>query len=555
MPSVRRPLPVKFRGPTLLETSLLNKGTAFSAIEREQLHLLGLLPAHVETLEQQVARCYRQFSEAPGNLEKHVYLRSVQDRNETLFYKLVETHLEEMLPIIYTPTVGKACQEFSRIYRSYRGVFISYDDRDRIDEILNNVTKDKVKVIVVSDCERILGLGDQGVGGMGIPIGKLSLYTACGGISPAYTLPVVLDVGTGNSTLLDDPEYFGLKQPRVRGADYDAFVQAFVDAVQKRWPDALLQFEDFALTTAMPLLARYRDKVCCFNDDIQGTAAVTVGTLLAACRIKGEPLSKQTIAFVGAGSAGCGIAEQIIQAMVEEGLSDAQARSQVFLLNSKGLLTDHQQGLYDFQTRLSHTTASLAQWRYQGDWPNLQEVVANARPTVLIGVSGKAGLFTEEVITTLYQGCSRPIIMPLSNPTSQIEAHPADILRWTDCQALVATGSPFQPVEVNGRSFRIAQCNNSYIFPGVGLGVIASKARRVTERMLMASARALADSAQAGEMLPPMNEVQRVSKDIALAVALEACAEGVAPQQDEAALREAIEATFWEPKYRDYVPA
>ncbi len=555
MPSDRHPLSVKFRGPALLETPLLNKGTAFTLIEREQFQLQGLLPAKVETLEEQVLRAYRQFSEGATALEKHIYLRSVQDRNETLFYKLVETHIEEMLPIIYTPTVGKACQEFSRIYRSHRGVFISYEERDRIDEILANVTKDKVKVIVVSDCERILGLGDQGIGGMGIPIGKLSLYTACGGISPAYTLPIVLDVGTQNPAFLEDPEYLGLKQPRVRGQEYDEFLEAFVAAVQRRWPGVLLQFEDFALANAMPLLERYRDRLCCFNDDIQGTAAVTVGTLLAACRIKGEMLSQQTIAFVGAGSAGCGIAEQIIQAMVEEGLSDAQARSQVYLLNSKGLLTDRQQDLYPFQSRLAHSTDSLAQWQFKSDWPDLDEVVTNARPTVLIGVSGKAGLFTEAIVQKLYLGCRQPIIMPLSNPTSQIEAQPADLLQWTEGNALIATGSPFQPVEWAGRSFKIAQCNNSYIFPGIGLGVIVSQATRVTESMLMASARALAQSAKTGDMLPPMAEVQAVSKSIALAVALAAQADGVAVKQDECALREAIEAYFWTPCYRTYQPA
>src|SRR5690606_4311395 len=352
--STDQALLVPFVGPTLLGNPLLNKGTAFTQHERDTLHLQGLLPQQIETIEQQVQRAYHQFQGCPTDLDKHVLLRSIQDFNETLFFRLVDEHLDEMLPIIYTPTVGKACQEFSRIYRSHRGLFISIADGDRIDEILNNVTKDHVKVIVVSDCERILGLGDQGVGGMGIPIGKLSLYTACGGISPAYTLPVVLDVGTNNPGLLADPLYFGRREQRIRGAEYDAFLQAFVEGVQRRWPEAILQFEDFALTNAMPLLARYRDQLCCFNDDIQGTAAVTVGTLLAACKVKGQRLSDQTVAFVGAGSAGCGIAEQIIAAMQLEGLSEAQARSQVFLLNSKGLLTDRQPNLYDFQQRLAH---------------------------------------------------------------------------------------------------------------------------------------------------------------------------------------------------------
>jgi malate dehydrogenase (oxaloacetate-decarboxylating) len=547
-----RPLYPRFKGPTLLGTPLLNKGTAFSLREREILHLTGLLPDQVETIEQQAERTYQQFKACGTDLEKHVFLRSVQDFNETLFYRVVDDHVDEMLPIIYTPTVGKACQEFARIYRSHRGLFIGIGDQARIDEILGNVTKNNVKVIVVSDCERILGLGDQGVGGMGIPIGKLSLYTACGGISPAYTLPVVLDVGTNNPALLADPVYFGRRQERVRGAEYESFLQAFVDGVKRRWPGVILQFEDFALSNAMPLLARYRDQLCCFNDDIQGTAAVTVGTLLAACKMKGQRLSEQTIAFVGAGSAGCGIAEQIISAMQLEGVSEAQARRQVYLLNSKGLLTDKQTGLYDFQERLSHPTESLAHWQFSGEWPVLQEVVSNLKPTVLIGVSGKSGLFTQEIVETMYAHCAQPIIMPLSNPTSQIEAHPKDILQWTEGKALVATGSPFLPVELFDKKFPIAQCNNSYIFPGIGLGAIASKATRVTEGMLMASAQALAESAAAGQMLPPLRDVQAVSKKIAFAVGKAAQADRVAQEMSDEALREAVEANFWKPVYREY---
>ncbi|VVQ18344.1 NAD-dependent malic enzyme [Pseudomonas fluorescens] len=550
---IDRAVPVPFAGPTLLGTPLLNKGTAFSEQERETLHLQGLLPQQVETIEQQAARAYQQYQACGTDLDKHILLRSIQDSNETLFYRVVDDHLDEMLPIIYTPTVGKVCQEFSRIYRSHRGLFISIADQERIDEILNNVTKDHVKVIVVSDCERILGLGDQGVGGMGIPIGKLSLYTACGGISPAYTLPVVLDVGTNNPALLADPLYFGRREERVRGAAYDQFLQAFVEGIQRRWPDAILQFEDFALTNAMPLLARYRDQLCCFNDDIQGTAAVTVGTLLAACKVKGQRLSEQTVAFVGAGSAGCGIAEQIIAAMQLEGLSEAQARSRVYLLNSKGLLTDRQPDLYDFQQRLAHTSESLAQWDFSADWPSLHEVVSNAKPTVLIGVSGKAGLFTQQIVQTMHSHCAQPIIMPLSNPTSQIEAHPKDILQWTDGQALVATGSPFLPIELAGKTFPIAQCNNSYIFPGIGLGAIASKATRITDGMLMASAQALAESAGAGQMLPPLREVQAVSKRIAFAVGMAAQRDSVAPPLSGEGLQAAIEQHFWQPVYRQYV--
>jgi malate dehydrogenase (oxaloacetate-decarboxylating) len=552
IPMNDRILQVPFVGPTLLGTPLLNKGTAFSLQERDALHLRGLLPQEVETIDQQARRAYQQYEACTTDLDKHILLRSIQDSNETLFYRVVDDHLDEMLPIIYTPTVGKVCQEFSRIYRSHRGLFISIADRERIDEILNNVTKDHVKVIVVSDCERILGLGDQGVGGMGIPIGKLSLYTACGGISPAYTLPVVLDLGTNNPALLSDPLYFGRREERTRGAEYDEFLQAFVEGIQRRWPEAILQFEDFALANAMPLLARYRDQLCCFNDDIQGTAAVTVGTLLAACKVKGQRLSEQTVAFVGAGSAGCGIAEQIIAAMQLEGLSESQARSRVYLLNSKGLLTDRQPDLYDFQQRLAHSSGSLAQWDFSGDWPLLHEVVSNAKPTVLIGVSGKAGLFTQSIIQTMHAHCPQPIIMPLSNPTSQIEAHPKDILQWTEGQALVATGSPFLPIELSGKTFAIAQCNNSYIFPGIGLGAIASKATRITDGMLMASAQALAESAGAGQMLPPLRDVQAVSKRIAFAVGMAAQRDSVATPLSEEALQASIEQHFWQPVYRQY---
>lgn len=550
--STQRPVTIHAKGPFLLGTPLLNKGTAFTSRERSELHLLGLLPQQIETLEHQSQRAYAQYQSCTSDLERHILLRSIQDSNETLFYRLVDEHLEEMLPIIYTPTVGKACQEFSRIYRSHRGLFISYDERDRLDEIFANVTKNNVKVIVVSDCERILGLGDQGVGGMGIPIGKLSLYTACGGVSPAYTLPIVLDVGTNNPERLKDPLYFGLRQERVRGEDYYAFVEQFVAAVKRRWPKVLLQFEDFALATAMPLLERYRDELCCFNDDIQGTAAVTVGTLLAACKLKGERLSEQTVAFVGAGSAGCGIAEQIISAMQLEGLSDEQARKRVYLLNSKGLLTDGQENLYDFQKRLMHPRAELASWTCQERLPSLLDVVVNAKPTVLIGVSGKHGLFTQEIIETMHRNCPQPIIMPLSNPTSQIEATPQQVLEWTQGEALIATGSPFKPVTLGDKQYPVAQCNNSYIFPGIGLGVLAAQATRVTESMLMASAQALAECADSGELLPPLSKVQEVSKRIAFAVGKAAQEAGVAPQCDDEELRAAIEANFWYPHYREY---
>ena len=353
-----KPLYISVAGPALLETPLLNKGSAFTERERRSFNLMGLLPPRYESIDEQVERAYMQYCSFDEPINKHIYLRVVQDNNETLFYRLLNDHLEEMLPIIYTPTVGEACEHFSDIYRSARGIFVSYEEREFMDDILHSVTKDKVKVLVVTDGERVLGLGDQGIGGMGIPIGKLSLYTACGGISPAYTLPVVLDVGTNNQKLLDDPMYMGMRHPRIGRDDYDAFVDQFIEAAQRRWPGVLIQFEDFAQPNAMPILERHKDSVCCFNDDIQGTAAVTLGTVLSACARKGERLRDQNIVFVGAGSAGCGIAEQLIRAMVDEGLDEPSARSQVYMVDRYGLLVEGMTGLRDFQARLAQPRAA-----------------------------------------------------------------------------------------------------------------------------------------------------------------------------------------------------
>lgn len=554
----KRPLYIPYAGPTLLEMPLLNKGSAFTADERVDFNLIGLLPQNVETIEEQVERAYKQYKSCDTNLGKHIYLRAIQDDNETMFFRLLEEHLEEMLPIIYTPTVGDACEAFSEIYRNHRGLFVSYPDRHRIDDILRSATKDNVRVIVVTDGERILGLGDQGIGGMGIPIGKLSLYTACGGVSPAYTLPVVLDVGTNNPQLLDDPMYMGWRHERITDEAYEEFVDLFVQAVKRRWPDVLLQFEDFAQANANPLLNRYRDELCCFNDDIQGTAAVCVGSLLAACQAKNEKVSEQTIVFVGAGSAGCGIAEQIIVAMVDEGLSDAEARRRIYMIDRPGLLTDDLDGLYDFQTRLTHKRSEFEAWKGDVDGADaLLSVVDNVHPTVLIGVSGQRGLFSERVIKTMYSHCEQPFVMPLSNPTSRVEATPEEILDWTEGQGLVATGSPFKPVVMNGRSIPIAQCNNAYIFPGVGLGVIAARASRVTDEMLMAASRALADSSpladnDQGALLPALSEVRELSQSIALAVGRQAQADGVALASSDEALRASVERNFWYPRYRRY---
>ncbi|NRN28330.1 NAD-dependent malic enzyme [Photorhabdus heterorhabditis] len=553
----KRPLYIPYAGPILLEFPLLNKGSAFTEKERSNFNLHGLLPEAVETIEEQAERAYRQYLDFENDADKHIYLRNIQDTNETLFYRLLDAHLNEMMPIIYTPTVGEACEHFSDIYRRARGLFISYPNKAHIDDMLQNATKQNVKVIVVTDGERILGLGDQGIGGMGIPIGKLSLYTACGGISPAYTLPVVLDVGTNNPQRLNDPLYMGWRHPRITGQEYDEFVDEFIQAVKRRWPNVLLQFEDFAQKNAMPLLNRYRHEICCFNDDIQGTAAVTLGSLIAASRAAGRQLKDQTVTFLGAGSAGCGIAEQIVAQMKSEGLSEEQARARIFMVDRFGLLTDKLPNLLDFQNKLVQKSDSLIAWDVNSDTISLLDVVRNAKPTVLIGVSGQAGLFTEEIIREMHKHCERPIVMPLSNPTSRVEARPEDIINWTDGAALVATGSPFHPVKYKGQEYPIAQCNNSYIFPGIGLGAIASGAKLVTDGMLMAASRTLADCsplAQKGKgpLLPLIDDIQAVSRKIAKQVAKEAQIQGVATVTSDGALDEAIERNFWKPEYRVY---
>ncbi|HSC66755.1 MAG TPA: NAD-dependent malic enzyme [Cellvibrio sp.] len=557
----KRPIYIPFAGPALLEAPLLNKGSAFTLRERQQFNLEGLLPYNIETIEEQEARVYQQFCYFESPIDKHIYLRNIQDTNETAYFRVVTDHLAEIMPIIYTPTVGVACQQFSKIYRRKRGLFISYPDRDRIEDMLQNATKQNVKVIVVTDGERILGLGDQGIGGMGIPIGKLALYTACGGISPAYTLPVTLDVGTNNEALLDDPMYMGWRHPRITGDDYYQFVDEFIQAVKIRWPNVLLQFEDFAQDHATPLLNRYRDQLCCFNDDIQGTAAVAVGTMMAACKAKGELLRDQRIVFAGAGSAGCGIANQIVKQMKAEGATELDAYSRIFLVSRDGLLQSNMRGLFDFQIPFCTPEGIVNKWHVthprEGGAINLLDVVTNAKPTVLIGVSGQAGLFTKTIVEAVQAHCERPLILPLSNPTSQAEAQPADILRWTSGKAMVATGSPFPPVDLGGEVYEIAQCNNSYIFPGIGLGVITAKATRITDNMLMMASKALADASPIaqfghGSLLPQLDDIRQVSKVIAREVIVQAIADGVALPIPSELIDEKIEKNFWHPEYREY---
>lgn len=544
-------------GPNLIETPLLNKGSAFTERERKAFNLLGLLPPRYESIDEQVTRAYKQYKSFSSPLNKHIYLRAIQDNNETLFYRLIKAHIDEMMPIIYTPTVGEACERFSDIYRSSRGLFVSYDERYMMKDILRNATKRKVKVIVVTDGERVLGLGDQGIGGMGIPIGKLSLYTACGGISPAYTLPVMLDVGTNNVALQQDPMYMGARHPRITDEQYYDFIDTFISESIKRWPDVLIQFEDFAQPNAMPLLEKYRHHVCCFNDDIQGTAAVTLGTLLAACKSQKKQLSSVNVVIAGAGSAGCGIASMIVQQMVREGLDVAQARDHIFMVDKDGLLSAEAEDLRDFQKPLATKQADIAAWQYAADNPSLIETIDNAKPSILIGVSGQFGLFNQDVVATMQKRCPHPIIFPLSNPSKQAEATPEQIIDWTNGNVTIATGSPFAPVSYNGKTMRIAQCNNSYIFPGIGLGVIASKAKKVTDEMLMAASEALANASPAilgtnDDLLPSLGDIENLSRSIALAVANCAIAQEVALQVDEETLKQRIEKEVWQPQYRPY---
>jgi len=544
-------------GTALLEAPLLNKGSAFTREERVSFNLMGLLPPRYESIDEQMERAYLQYSSYQLPINKHIYLRGIQDSNETLFYALVSKHINEMMPIIYTPTVGDACERFSDIYRNSRGLFISWEERDHIDDILRNATKERVKIIVVTDGERILGLGDQGMGGMGIPIGKLALYTACGGINPAHTLPVMLDVGTNNEQLLDDPIYMGARHRRISEEEYAAFLDLFMQAAKRCWPGVLVQFEDFAQRHAKQLLDRYVDEYCCFNDDIQGTAAVTLGTILAACRVTDSPLRDHRVVVAGAGSAGCGIAEMMISQMVKEGLTQKEARCRLFMVDRDGLVTEGMNGLYDFQSRLAQKTAALEGWSIDGNWPTLLEVIGLAKPTILIGVSGQPRLFSEEVVRAMAANTRRPIIFPLSNPLSRVEAIPQQVIEWTEGRAIVATGSPFPAAQYDGEEFSIAQCNNSYIFPGVGLGVLACAARRVTDEMLMASSEMLAEaspwaSGDTRSLLPPLEQATDLSRSIAFAVAKVAQAQGHASEISDDLLLSRIKGLFWVPEYRQY---
>ncbi len=562
---------VRHRGMELLNNPALNKGTAFTVDERELFGLHGLLPPVVESLDDQSVRAYQAFSLKPNDLERHIYLRQLQDTNEVLFYRLLLGHIDEMLPIVYTPVVALGCEEFSHIYRRPRGLFISYPLRHSIPALLRNHPNPEVDVIVVTDGERILGIGDQGVGGLGIPIGKLSLYSLIGGVHPARTLPIVLDVGTNNEERLRDPEYLGWRHTRIAGADYDSFIDAFVTAVKQVLPSTLLQWEDFSGVHARPILNRYRDQMLTFNDDIQGTATVALGAILSAVRVAGSSLRDQQIVFLGAGSASTGVADYLRAALVTEGLSEEDARSRFWMVDRDGLLHSGRVDLTPEQRIYAQPLSRVASWLRASDANfGLSDVIHHVRATILIGLSTIGSAFTEPIVREMASKLDRPIIFPLSNPTEHSEADPADLFRWTNGRALVATGSPFPPVLFEGRSISISQCNNVYIFPAIGLAVVASRssapkpatvAQRITDTMMIAAARTLAEHSPAlkdpsAPLLPALKDLRGLAVEIAFAVVQEAARSGVAPLLDSAAsLHSQILASQWSPAYPAYVAA
>ena len=543
------------RGMELLDSPLLNKGTAFGDEERTAFRLHGLLPPHIETLDEQAVRAYEAFDRKTDDLERHIYLRALQDTNEVLFYRLLLEHIAEMMPLVYTPTVALACEQFSHIYRRPRGLFISYPLRDSIPALLRSRPNKEVDVIVVTDGERILGIGDQGAGGLGIPIGKLSLYPLIVGIHPERTLPIVLGVGTNNAERLSDPEYLGWRHERITGQDYFDFVDRFVQAVKQELPSTCLQWEDFATPHARPILQKYRDQLLTFNDDIQGTSAVALGAILGAVKVTGKGVQDQHIVMFGAGSAGIGVADGLREAMKEEGLSEPEARSSFWVIDSGGLLHTGRKDLTPEQSVYAQPESRLSGWpRTSNGQVGLADVIQKIEATILIGLSTVGGAFSEPIVREMARKAERPVIFPLSNPTAQSEAKAEDLIHWTDGRALVATGSPFPPVSYGGRKIPIAQCNNVYIFPAMGLGVVASRARSITEPMLLAAARALGANSPAlkdpsASLLPPLTEIRRATSEIAVVVGIEAQKDGVAPKFSEEELRRRVAKTQWTPAY------
>ena len=512
---------------------------------------MGLLPYSEETMEAQIQRAYRAYQNKHSAMEQHIYLRQLQNFNEELYFRLIIDHAAEMLPIIYTPTVGEACQYFSEIYRKPQGLFLNYPERQYIDQILDNVGDANVEVIVITDGEAILGIGDQGVGGMGIPIGKLSLYSALGGIDPENTLPIVLDVGTDNQALLHDPLYLGWRHERLRGQEYEDFVELALACIDRKWPDAVIQFEDFGMPNSQNLLARYIDRLCCFNDDIQGTAAVTLGCLIAACRATQVPLTESNIVIVGAGAAGTGIASGLVFAMTQAGLDYESACRNIYMLNRDGLIHSASEHVLKSQRSFAQDLSELSDWK--GDY-QLSDIIENVKPNVLIGVSGQSGMFSKELVTQMASHVKRPCIFPLSNPTQKAEAYPMDVIQWTDGRAVVATGSPFVPVQYNGTNYTIAQCNNAYAFPGIGLGLLAIKAKRVTNEMFNAVANVIGNAepdvhTPGNSLLPPLSGIRSLSRDIAVAVANVALEQGLNKTQVETSVEDLVDAKIWNPGY------
>jgi malate dehydrogenase (oxaloacetate-decarboxylating) len=550
-----RALHTGLRGMHLLDAPIFNKGTAFTDEERSAFGLHGLLPPHIESLDEQTCRAYEAYRRKTDDLERHIYLRALQDTNEVLFYSLLNAHIEEMTPMVYTPVVALGCQQFSRIYRRARGLFIPYPLRDSIPSLLRNRPNQDVDVIVVTDGERILGIGDQGVGGLGIPIGKLALYSLIGGIHPARTLPIVLDVGTNNEDRLRAPEYLGWRHERITGDAYYEFVDQFVQAVKAELPQTCLQWEDFANRHARPLLDRYRDQLLTFNDDIQGTAAVVFGALTGAIKTSGRSFKDQQIVFYGAGAAAIGVADCLRAALVENGLSEEEARSRFWIVNRGGILHADRTDLSPEQLVYAQPAERFARWQRPASGTiDLETVIRNVDVTILIGLSTIGGAFTESIVREMARKVARPIIFPLSNPTDSCEAVPEDLMRWTGARAIVATGSPFGPVDFGGRKIPIAQCNNVYIFPAVGLGLIASGAKRVTDRMMMAAGRALGEnpptpSASEAALLPSLKDLRTIARQIAFAVGVEAQRAGLAEPTSPEELRARIATTQWNPEY------
>ena len=548
---------VRKKGKALLNNPFTNKGPAFTARERDDLELYGLLPSSISTMEEQLLRNYENFKAQPTDLEKYNFLAELHDRNETLFFRLLDEHMEEMTPIVYTPTVGEACQKFSHIYRRTRGIYVNYNQKDAIEKALGNYYFKDPSIIVVTDGERILGLGDQGADGMGIPIGKLCLYTLGAGISPYSTLPIMLDVGTDNEERRKDPLYLGLRQKRVRGAKYQAFIDRFVEAVCKVFPNVLLQWEDLLKENAINQLNRFKDRVCSFNDDIQGTAGVVLAFIDRTLHAIGRPLRENRILLAGAGAAAYGNSNLIVSALQDEGLSLKEARKRIWMVDSKGLVTKARPGLEEFKSCYARDLDEIASYVCK-DRSNisLEEALVNAKPTILIGTTATPGRFSEKVVKLMAEINERPVILPLSNPTSKSECTPEDAIRWSEGRAIVATGSPFDPVEYNGRRYEIGQCNNFFIFPGVGLGVTAGNIGRVTDGMFLAAAKALSNKTIADESggCAARFEVRRIreySHAIACAVIQCAVSEGHADPDILENLEETVKNAMWFP---DYLP-